>query len=149
WSQAGPMEQWGLIRMRTGPSDAFPLQPGAAYYLADALPLTESGRLAFLERCTGPGGAGDEARAVEWAICQPDIDALDLGKLAAEIRGEAVRPLADRLALRLSAASVVGRLPAHAAKVKQLVASDPAYAKLFEIARTARKEWGTGAASRA
>lgn len=149
WSQAGPMEQWGLIRMRTGPSDAFPLQPGAAYYLADALALTESGRLAFLERCTGPGGAGDEARAVEWATCQPDIDALDLGKLAAEIRGEAARPLADRIALRLSASTVVGRLPAHAAKVRQLVASDPAYAKLFEIARTARKDWGAGAASRA
>jgi hypothetical protein len=149
WSEAGPLEQWALIRTRTGPSAAFPLQPGASYYLADALPPTESSRLAFLERCLFASGVDDEPHPVEWAVCQPDLDALDLGKLAAELRGETARPLADRIALRVAASAVQRHLPRHAAKVKQLVAKDPAYAELFEIARAARKEWSAGAASRA
>jgi len=149
WSQAGPLDQWALLRTRTGPSDAFSLQPGAHYYVADALPLTEAGRLAFLERCLFAHGIDAEPHPVEWATCQPDLDALDLGKLSAELRGETARPLADRMALRLAASAVLRHLPAHAAKVKQLIAGDPAYAKLFELARTARKEWSAGAAARA
>lgn len=149
WSAAGPIEQWALIRTRSGASAAFALQPGAAYYLADALPPTEAGRLAFLERCLLEGGDGDAPRPVEWAICQPDLDALDLGKLAAELRGETGRSLADRIALRAAAGEVQRRRPQHAARVKQLVARDPAYAKLFELARAAREEWRAGAAARA
>jgi hypothetical protein len=147
WSSAGPLEQWALLRARTGPSDAFPLQPGASYYIADALPLTESGRLAFLERCLFVRGADDAP--VEWATCQPDLDALDLGKLAPELRAEPARPLADRIALRLSASAVLRHLPAHAARTKQLIAKDPAYAALFDLARAAHQEWTTRAASRA
>ncbi len=149
WSAAGPLEQWALLRTRAGDSAAFALQPGATYYIADALPLTQAGRLAFVERCMLEGGAGAAPRPVAWAICQPDLDALDLGKLAAEIRGETGRPLADRMAIRAAASEVARHRPEHAAKVKQLIARDPAYAKLFEIAKAAREEWRAGAAARA
>jgi hypothetical protein len=145
WSAAGPIEQWALLRTRSGDSDAFALRPGAHYYIADALPLTEAGRLAFLERCLL--GSDDKPRPVEWAICQPDLDALDPGKLAAELRGEAARPLADRIAVRAAASAVQRRIPAHAARVQQLIAKDPAYARLFELARAAHKDFRAAAAA--
>jgi hypothetical protein len=37
------------------------------------------------------------------------------------------------------------KLPEHATKVKKLMASDPGYAKVFELADKARKEWGVRA----
>jgi hypothetical protein len=148
WSTASPMDQWALIRTRVGDSADFALQPGAPYYIADALPLAEAGRLAFIERCMFAGGRGDEPRPVEWAICQPDLDALDPGKLAAEIRGESDRSLAARIAIRAAASHVLRHRAAHAVKVARLVARDPAYGKLFEIAKAAREEWRAGAASR-
>ncbi len=122
WSEAGPIEQWTQIRTKVGPSAAFSLQPGAPYYLADAFPPTEAGRLGFIERCMFASGVDDEPHPVEWAVCQPDLDALDAGKLAAELRRETARPLADRVALRLALHKVQHHLPRHAAKVKQLVA---------------------------
>lgn len=141
WSAAGPLEQWALIRTRS--------DDGTAYYVADALALTEAGRLALLERCALEGSISDEPRPVEWAVCQPDLDALDPGKLAAEIRGETGRPLAERMALRAAASEVQRQRPRHAARVTQLVARDPAYGKLFELAKAAREEWRARAASRA
>jgi hypothetical protein len=138
WSKTGPMDQW--VHLRSGGSYAL--------YLADAFPLTEAGRLGLVEHCISPG-RDDEPHPADWAICQPDLEAIDLGKLGAEIRGETSRKLADRMTIRLVLAKVQRHLPAHAAKVKQLVGKDPVYAKLFEIARTARKEWSTVASSRA
>ncbi|HSK05170.1 MAG TPA: hypothetical protein VK932_28165 [Kofleriaceae bacterium] len=148
-SEAGPIQQWAMLRGLTGPSDAFRLQPGAFYYLADAFAPTEAGRLGFIERCLLASGARGDVHPAQWAVCQPDLDALDLGRLAAELRAEAARPLVDRIALRLAASEVQRHLPAHAAKVAQLTGRDPAYAELFELARTAREQWTAGAAARA
>ena len=142
WSAAGPLEQWAMLSPRRGTVNA-------SYYRADALPPTQAGRLGIVEQCLAAGGAGDEPQPAAWAICQPDIEALDLGALAAEVRSEAGRPLADRIALRAAAAEVQRRLPEHAAKVKQIMARDPAYAKLFELAKAARGEWQARAAARA
>jgi hypothetical protein len=141
WSTAGPLDQWALIRRRPGDSDDFSQQPGAKYYLADTLSLTEAGRLAFLERCMFPESPSDDPNPVEYAVCQPDLEALDLTKLAAEIRGETGRTLAERMALRAAASAVQKQAAAHAAKVQAFIAKDPAYAKLFEIAKAVRKEW--------
>lgn len=146
WTGMAPIEQWALLRMSIAASSAFAARPGAFYYIADALALTEAGRLGLIERCLSDG---DEPDPVGWALCQPDIDALDPGKLGAEIRSEAGRSAPERMTIRLAADTLLRRLPAHAANVKKLVAKDPAYAKLFELARTARTEWSERAASRA
>ena len=146
WTGMAPIEQWALLRMSIAASSAFAARPGAFYYIADALALTEAGRLGLIERCLSDG---DEPDPVGWALCQPEIDALDPGKLGAEIRGEAGRSAPERMTIRLAAEKLLRRLPAHAANVKQLVAKDPAYAKLFELAKTARTEWSERAASRA
>ncbi|HWO25383.1 MAG TPA: hypothetical protein VNO30_41870 [Kofleriaceae bacterium] len=141
WTMTGPLDQWALLHTRVGDSDAFALQPGAHHYIADALPLTEAGRLAFIERCMFEGGTHAAMRPVEWAICQPDIDELDVRKLAAEIRAASDRALADRMAIRAATSKVLRHRGAHAAAVAQLVARDPAYANLFDLARAMRVEW--------
>ncbi len=140
WSAAGPLEQWAIVNTQFGNSTSF------YYYAADALALTEAGRLALIEKCT----RGDEhhPEPTAWAVCQADVEALDLRKLAAEIRGETQRSLAERMAVRFRIMQMQQRLPAHAERVKRLLSTDPVYAKLFEIAKNARKEWRDRAASR-
>jgi hypothetical protein len=149
WSTLPPIEQWALLRMQIGPSDSFALQPGAHLYIADALPLAEAGRLAVIERCLFVRGVSDDPYPAEWATCQPDIEALDAGKLAAELRAATDRAAEDRMRVRLAYDTVQRALPGHAARVARLTARDPAYAEAFAVARAARADWARGAPARA
>ena len=109
-------------------------------YLADAMgdKLSMLGRFAFVEQCLE--GARD-ASEVRWAVCQPDIAALDFGKLAAELRAAKGRDGASRTLVRFDVMRVKEKLVAHAADVKALVAKDDAYGKLFAIADATRADW--------
>jgi hypothetical protein len=148
WSKAGPIEQFGLLTNRVGGGRDFRIQDGAAHYMADAFALTETGRLGYVHRCVTMSRWEDEIHPAEWATCQPDIDALDWAKIGAELRGETGRTMNDRMSVRFAAHKVQELLPTHAARVKKLVDKDDAYAKLFDIAKGARKSWAEHAGER-
>jgi hypothetical protein len=109
-------------------------------YLTDAMgdKLSMLGRFAFVEQCLE--GAND-APEVRWAICQPDIAALDFGKPAAELHAAKDRDGASRTLIRLDVLRMKDELAAHAAEVKALLAKDEAYGKLFTISDATRAEW--------
>ncbi len=133
WSSYDALEQFMALRA----------QGMDTHYLMDALGtnLTHTGRLAYLEDCVRK----NDAFEVRWAMCQPDIDAFDPGKVSAELR--AAHPAGDqpvgyqRTIVRMVNYKMREDLVAHAAEVKTLIAKDEAYGKLFALSQAAHKEW--------
>ena len=127
-STLGPIGQYARIHY-------VQMESGDAQYVTDALgdKLTEAGRLAYIEECI------KSTKPVIWALCQPDIDAFDRGKVFAEVGADTGREGYERTTVRLAAYGLKARLEAHAAKTKELIGKDPGYAKLFEVAAQARK----------
>jgi hypothetical protein len=139
WSTLDPIDRFALLAVDTGPSDDVALTVGPIY-LADALAPSHAGRLATITRCIHTSW-DDEVHPVRWATCQPDIDAFSVAGLAAELRADREHTAYERMIVRVALAKLLPRLAAHATKVKQLVARDPAYAKLFAIARDTHAAW--------
>lgn len=135
WSSFDAIDQWVWL-IRPGDHGL----AGDHHYLADAFgpKLTEVGRLGYIRNCIN-----DKAGAVMWAMCQGDIDQLDLKKLAGELRSNTKYPKWERHRIRLSLYALKIRLVRHAEKIKKLIGEDPGYAKLFEVAAAARKEFDT------
>ena len=79
WSSFDALDQWAMVIRATGASGYL---TGDRNYLVDAFgaKLTEVGRLAYIAGCIQSRGP------VQWAMCQGDIDRLDVKKLAAELR---------------------------------------------------------------
>jgi len=127
WSSYDPIEQYA--NLKGGQVEV--------HYLADALGtrLTETGRLAYIQRCLQSRKTG------EWAICQPDFAALDRNKLVAELRASTRHDGYERTVIRIELDRTSTKLAEHAAAIKQLGTKDPGYAKLFAIAADARKQW--------
>jgi hypothetical protein len=108
-----------------------------SHYLADALGtrLTETGRLGYLRRCL------ESKKIGEWAICGPDLAAFDPAKVAGELRASTRHDGYERTVIRLEVDGAVKRLAERSAAMKQLVAKDPGYGRLFEIATDARAKF--------
>jgi hypothetical protein len=136
WSSFDAIDQWVWLTRNGNQSLAID-----HHYLADAFgpKLTEVGRLGYIRNCVN----ADKDAAVMWAMCQGDIDQLDLKKLAGELRSNTRYPKWERHRIRLSLYALKIRLARHAEKIKKLIAEDPGYAKLFEVAAAARKEFDT------
>ena len=136
WSSFDALDQYAMIGANAGASGDLALDHN---YLADALgqKLTETGRFAYVRGCIKSSRHG----AVEWAMCQGDIAALDLKKLAAELGANKAYRGADKMRVRIEVDELKPVLAAHADKVKKLIAGDPGYAKVFEVAEAARAEW--------
>lgn len=136
WSSFDPIDQYVMIGAETLPSGDFAADHN---YLVDALGgrLSETGRLAYVRGCVKSSNNGP----VQLAMCQGDVQALDLRKVAAELRANKAYGGADKMRIRIDVDELRPLLAAHAAKVKQLGASDPGYAKMFEIAEATRKDW--------
>ena len=116
-----------------------------AIYLADAMEpaLTEVGRLAYLEHCVRSPSLAIEDDAVGFAICQGDLDAFDPARFAAQLRSDTAHPPALRMALRLRAHALTATLAQHAADVKKILATDAAYAQLWDAAAKGRATWAS------
>ncbi|MEJ7601006.1 MAG: hypothetical protein WKG01_24080, partial [Kofleriaceae bacterium] len=142
WSALNPVEQFALIHTAGGDSNTFSLHPGAKNYIADALPLSETARLAYVIHCI------DTNVAVQWAVCQGDIEALAPAKIAAELRTDTRRTAGDRMTIRRYLAEVAELQKEFPGAMKNLAAQDPAYAKVFEIAKATRAQWASTAGSR-
>lgn len=127
-----------------GPLDQFAAITGsyADYtYLADALGprLTEAGRLAYIRQACLRDNV--DASVVEWAACNPDLALLDKKKLANEIRADRTRGGHDKMIVRIQAFFLDGKVKEMTAKWNDAKAKDPAYTKMFDIARKTRSEW--------
>ncbi|MGE5185755.1 MAG: hypothetical protein ACM31C_27020 [Acidobacteriota bacterium] len=114
-------------------------------YVADALDarLTEAGRVAFVMWCMQDDNVARplDGNVVKWAACQGDIDKLDLGKLASELRGDTAHDGAARMWIRLHAYELTKELKDYAAKKAKLLKKDDEYGKVFEAAKKAREDW--------
>jgi hypothetical protein len=129
WSTLDPVGQYLLINDWSQSSDV--------NYIADAFgaKLSESGRLAYVRSCLR------SQQVVQWAMCQPDVDAFDTRRIAAELHADKDHSGFERFMARLSMDRVRAGLAKHAAEVKQAGERDPAYAKMFAIAAQTRNEW--------
>ena len=134
WSSFDALDQWAWIARDMGESGSLTLDHN---YLVDALgaKLTEVGRLAYIRGCI------QSRNPVQWAMCQGDIDRLDVKKLAAELRANKDYGGHEKTRVPIAVDDHKRLLVEHAAKVKKLIASDAGYAKMFEAAQATRKEW--------
>jgi hypothetical protein len=114
------------------------------FYFADALDgqLTATGRLAFVRFCLDKGmrTGGDERDAAKWAVCQADIDKLDVAAVYGELHADP-HGGAAKFSIRVIAADTADMLGDYAAKKAALVKKDGEYGRAFDIAAKARTEW--------
>jgi hypothetical protein len=121
-----------------------PFDGNYQHYFADALgtKLTELGRMGYVSDClssnTGPGA---------WAICHPDVVALDLKKVHAEIRAATKHTPAHRMAMWFAADELRAKIATRIKDVKALIDKDPAYGTMFAIAPPIHKDWASRAGS--
>jgi hypothetical protein len=141
WTAFTPIDQYGAILNSTMGDSS---KVTDAEYLVDALgdKLTETGRFAYISLCIQ-----ERSGPVRWAMCQPDIAALNLTKLATELRGDTQHNGYQRMTIRLAVFESGPKLAEHANRVKELKAKDPAYAKMFTLAEGAWKSWASVDAS--
>ncbi len=134
WSSYDNIDQYVMIGSDVGASNSFELDHN---YLTDAFgaKLTETGRFAYIRGCLR------SKNPVTWAMCQGDIEHLDLKKMGSELRDNKAYNGADKTRIRIEAANLPAQLTEHADQVKKLIASDPGYGKIFQIATAVHKEW--------
>lgn len=136
WSRLDAIDQYAIMSRGAGVSGSLELDHA---YFADALGprLTETARFAYIQDCI----ASNNFEPVRWAMCQGDIEQLDTGKIAGELRASTAYGGGEKIRIRIAVLEGQPRLDEHAARVKKLTARDPGYAKAFELARAARAEW--------
>lgn len=133
WSTMSPVEQYTLLNYEIA-------NHYDGNYIADALgpKLSEAGRLAYLLTIC----MNSNAREVQWAMCQPDLDAFDFKKLVAELRADKKASGYARFLIRLAAHQLLPeKLKERGPQIAAARAKDPAYAKMFELSSAARKQW--------
>ncbi len=137
WTTLSPVDQFARIPdSGMGMSNSGSISD--ATYLVDALGdhLAMAGRLAYIQVCMR------SENPVMWAMCQPDIDAFDRKKVAAELRSDTSHEAYDRMLVRFASYQASLALPKHADKVKKLRASDSGYEQMFKVAAAAWKDFG-------
>lgn len=141
---ASPLDQYAVILKAgdsTGDMDAL--------YAADMFEprLSEAGRLAFVETsCVRPAPVdahGMTGTEVIWAICQADIDRMDIPKFLEEIHTDTTHDGALKMKLRLDAYELSAALKRHLAEIEQMKARDDASKRLFTLASQAREAWSS------
>lgn len=150
---ASPLDQYAVIYQGHESLSEFD-----TLYAADLFEphLSEAGRLAFVQTTCFHNGQpapvdayGMTGTEVIWAICQADLDRIDVPRLFEEIRGDAGHDGALKMKLRVAAYELPARIKSHAAEVQQMVQRDDASKQLFEIAAGAREAWASGIGKRA
>ncbi len=136
WTSFDAVDQWAIISRGAGASGDFTLDDN---YFVDSLGpnLTETGRAAYIRFCIHINNP------VQWAMCQADIDRLDLAKLATELRALKSYTGAPKMWIRVQVQQLKAALVKHAATVKALVAKDAGYQRLFDVGKTVNADWAT------
>ncbi|CAN5711209.1 hypothetical protein BH11MYX1_BH11MYX1_18940 [soil metagenome] len=120
-----------------------------AIYLGDVFDakLSEVGRLEVIHSCIRHHSEG--GNEVIWAACAQDIASFNLQKFSDELRADSAHKGEIKQKLRILAFNLANELKDHDKEVKELLASDPAWKKLFELGAQARVEWPAIAAKNA
>jgi hypothetical protein len=144
---ASPLDQYAVILKADAPQPDFDYLYGADMFEAK---LSETARYAFLTKTCfdqhfnavrdPKGMTGAEAW---WAICQPDFERFDLGKMLDELRADTTHDGALKMKLRIAAYDFPKRIKDHQAEVQKMIQRDDANKKLMEIAAGARTEWAS------
>ncbi len=139
-----PIDQYVAI------TEGFP-RPGGngnyrdAIYVSDALEssLGEVGRYAFIKSClaTARDVGSSSPPAATWALCQVDLDRLDLAKLHEELSADTAHRGDLKMALRFELRDLPRRLEEHARAVQAAWQLDPVYEQMFAAAKAGRLEW--------
>lgn len=131
WSTRGPVQQFALLDQLGGV---------AGHYVADALKLTQAGRLAYLLQCVRTTYSADNNKPLDWAACLPDVERLDVAALGQELRTDKDSTSEERMTVRRTLDDLQRRLPKFKAKLDKLLA-DPAYAKMVDVGTKAATAW--------
>lgn len=134
WSPLDPVEQLAAVLNGTGDGN----NTAQSIYFTDALgaKLSETGRLGYILSCIGKTTNAE----VEWAMCAPDITRLDKRKVLTEVKASKA-PASEKTKIRFLVYLIDPQLADHDKAVKALVAKDPVYGKMFEIAEATRTQW--------
>jgi hypothetical protein len=138
FAQMTPIDQYWAIHEGFQGASSDPL------YMADALDgqLTETGRLAFLSWCVKGDSFGKaQDNAARWAICQADIDKLNIPKLLTELHGDTAHSGEARMWLRFHAFDIQDEMKKMADEKAKAIKADDEYKKVFDMAAKARDEW--------
>lgn len=151
---ASPLDQYAVVLMTNEPSPPFDTMYAADIFDATGK-LSEIGRFAFLDRTCfdqGLSAVRDEngltGAETYWAVCQPDFERFNLTKALDEIRADSTHDGAAKMKLRVALYTWPARFKEHQAQVQKALAFDDANKKMFEIAASARTEWGDVAGKR-
>jgi hypothetical protein len=136
WTALTPLDQFALIDIGGSGDSMLALDD---HYVVDALGLglSETGRLAYVSQCLGTS----EPTPVAWAMCNRDVERLDLKRISAELRADKAYRGADKISVRIRMDELKPVLVQHKAKIKKLIASDPGYAKMFALADATVETW--------
>lgn len=116
-------------------------------YLTDMFEpsLSEVGKFAYIRKCIqvkSVSSVGGDA--VQYAMCQGDIDAFDVTKFGAQLRADTAHDAAQRMQVRaMYYALKAEELPEHKKHLAKIFKEDAAYKKLFDAAKAGRDEWKT------
>jgi hypothetical protein len=140
WSKLDPIDQFFALSDNYGSSGHISNDKD---YFVDAIDgkLTALGRAGYVFTCLEHPSW---EKPVNWAMCADDIAKLDWDKVRAEMAATTSYEPEVKLQLRLKFLEIQQKLPEHLAKVKAIIAKDPGYAKIFEIADKTRKQWAAG-----
>lgn len=114
-------------------------------YFADMFgaKLGPLGRYGYAVACT----SRRNPTPVDWAVCQPDLDAVEPAALLPAITADRAHGRELKMMLRYEVLELPKLRAAHAAKVAAAVREEPAYQKMFEIAKAAHAGWAATSAN--
>ncbi len=139
-SQFTPIDQYSAIHSRFGGE----FQGPDKLYATDVFDgrMTETGRMAFLDWCIDDGSlARTENDMPKWAVCWPDVEKFDLGKVLAEVKADTTHSGAVKMWLRIHAADMPDLLKDLTAKKAAATKTDDTWQKMFDFAAKAREQW--------
>jgi len=140
-----PLDQWEVMVEADGPvvgSGGGGGQGGFdSIYLADVFgdKLSQVARVQLIHACLERHSAG--GNELIWAACAADLASFSFPKLADELRADSAHKGDIKQKLRILAVGVAADIKQHAEDVSQLMATDVAWKKVFDLATKSRSEW--------
>jgi hypothetical protein len=139
-AQFTPIDQYGAIHSRFGGEFQGPDQ----LYATDVFDgrMTETGRMAFVDWCiSNDSVARKDGDVPKWAVCWPDVEKFDVGKVLAEIKADTAHSGAVKMWLRIHAADMPDAIKDIIAKKLAFTKADDTWQKMFDFAAKAREQW--------
>ncbi len=145
-----PIQSWTPVQQYTAARETygFRVRYGMLVWADELGPkLSQLGRVQVAQNCFNNIEAKPWASML-WAVCAPDVAAIDLKKVESELIAEGISP-EDRKGVLVEAAEAIDNAKKIGVAVTTAAASDAALAEIQKLATSARTEWDTYASSHA